>query len=613
MRTFLARLSLVCLILSSSLSFAADPQWVEVRSPNFSVITDAGEKRGRDVALHFEQMRSVFGTLMVKANVNLSVPLQIVAFRSSKEIRQVAPIFNGKPTEMAGLFQGGQDRSFIMLDMSVEDPWTTVFHEYAHRLMDGNLTFRTDPWFEEGFAEYYSSIEVDNKEARVGKIPEQTYQILQQLGMVKVSDLLRVQQYTKTYNESGDHRNTFYAESGLMVHYLYDNLLIPKLSIYFDTLQLKKATVEEAFQAAFGMPTKEFDKVLRDYLLSGRCKYYPIPTPKGIVAAQFTVAPVTLADARAVLADIHAHSSDYKAHALEEFQEVLKMDPNNAAALRGAGYEYLQQHDFEHAAEYFRRAVEQNSKDPRVHYYHAMLLNQGGATDEDRSTLIKKELQTAIALDPNLADAYSLLGYTQAVSGEPEKGMETLKKAISLSPRDEHYQFNLASVYMANRKVDEAISILRSLAGSADPDVQNHANRALAEAENFKAQSQTYALRIEERNSERRAEDTTENNPALRAAANASATSNGRVEAPIPTPVRFLKGKLVSVDCSASPQAMLTIGVGAKSLKIHVRDSDQAIVIGADQLSCDWKNKNVAVNYRERPDGEGDMISLELQ
>src|SRR5580692_12561437 len=198
--------------------FAGEPQWVEVRSPNFSVVTDAGEKRGREVAMRFEQMRGVFGTLMVKAHVNLPVPLQIVAFRNSKEMRQVAPVFNGKPTEMAGLFQGGEDRSFIMLDMSVENPWTVVFHEYAHQLMNGNISIRTDPWFEEGFAEYFSSIEVDNKEARVGKIPEQTYQILQHMGTMRVVDLFRVRQYSKTYNETGSHRNVFYAESGLLVH-----------------------------------------------------------------------------------------------------------------------------------------------------------------------------------------------------------------------------------------------------------------------------------------------------------------------------------------------------------------------------------------------------------
>lgn len=48
-----------CLVLSTRPGFAGDPQWVEVRSPNFSVITDAGGKRGRDVALHFEQMVSL--------------------------------------------------------------------------------------------------------------------------------------------------------------------------------------------------------------------------------------------------------------------------------------------------------------------------------------------------------------------------------------------------------------------------------------------------------------------------------------------------------------------------------------------------------------------------
>ena len=54
-------LGFVCLALWPLQSFAGDAQWVEIRSPNFSVITDAGDKRGRDVALHFEQMRSVFG------------------------------------------------------------------------------------------------------------------------------------------------------------------------------------------------------------------------------------------------------------------------------------------------------------------------------------------------------------------------------------------------------------------------------------------------------------------------------------------------------------------------------------------------------------------------
>jgi tetratricopeptide (TPR) repeat protein len=579
------------------------------------VITDAGDKRGRDVALHFEQMRSVFGTLMTKAHVNLPVPLQIVAFRSTKEMRQMAPLFNGKPVEVAGLFQGGEDRTFIMLDMSVDNPWSVVFHEYAHQLMNGNLSTSTDPWFEEGFAEYFSSIEVDNKEARVGKIPEDTYRILQQTGMVRVADLFRVQQNSKTYNESGDHRNTFYAESSLLVHYLYDTQLILKLADYFDAKVNQNKTVEQATQQAFGMAPEQFDKALRNYLISGRFKYYPIPTPSGIVAAQFTETPVSLADARAVLADIDAHSLDHHDRALGEFQDVLKMDPDNVSALRGAGYAYLQQQDFEHAGEYFRRAANRDSKDPRVHYYNALLMSRaGGLGGGVKSEEMKKELETAIALDPKLADAYSLLAYAQAFSGEPEKGLASMKKAVELSPRNEGYQVNLANMYMANRKVDEAIALLRGLAASGNPEVASHASAALAQAEKFKEQSKSFGLKIERRTA---GNDTAGKDGGARDSAVAPegrVEAGNLVEAPAPlTPIRFIKGKLAAVDCSTAPHALLSVVSGGRSMKMHIDDSKHVVVIGADEFSCDWKNRNVALNYRVRQDGDGDVVSLEVQ
>lgn len=38
--------------------FGGEQEWVEVHSPNFSVVTDAGEKKGRQVAMRFEQMRA---------------------------------------------------------------------------------------------------------------------------------------------------------------------------------------------------------------------------------------------------------------------------------------------------------------------------------------------------------------------------------------------------------------------------------------------------------------------------------------------------------------------------------------------------------------------------
>ena len=143
-----------------------------------------------------------------------------------------------------------------------------VFHEYAHQLMNGNLQGELPPWFEEGFAVYFSSIDVDGKEARVGKIRNDDYVILQQLGTMRIADLFKVRQNSSTYNESGDHRTTFYAESGMLMHYLYDNQLVPKVAVYFDLEENKHLPVEEAIQRAFGMNAAQFDRALSSYISS---------------------------------------------------------------------------------------------------------------------------------------------------------------------------------------------------------------------------------------------------------------------------------------------------------------------------------------------------------
>src|SRR5436190_15937361 len=107
---------LLAITVPATLCYAGKPEWVEVRSKHFSVITDDGEKNGRAVALRFEQMRSGFSNIFKKATVNIPVPVQIFAFRSGKELRQYGPIFNGRAVELAGFFLPGEDRNFIGLD-----------------------------------------------------------------------------------------------------------------------------------------------------------------------------------------------------------------------------------------------------------------------------------------------------------------------------------------------------------------------------------------------------------------------------------------------------------------------------------------------------------------
>lgn len=582
--------------------WAGEPQWVEVRSPNFSVITDAGERRGRDVAVRFEQMRSAFGTLMTKATVNIPVPLQIVAFRSTKEMHQVAPLFHGKPTQVAGLFQGGVDRSFIMLDMSVEDPWTTVFHEYAHQLMNGNMQTEFDPWFEEGFAEYFSSIEVDGKEAHIGKIPHDDSLILQQVGLMKVANLFKVAHYSETYNENGNSRTSFYLESGLLVHYIYDNQLLPKVATYIELKGTKHVSVEDAIQQAFGMSAAQLDKTLRDYLLSGRYRYYKIPAPANISEKTYTSRPLTPSDAAAVLADIHLHSPDYQDKAIDEFQAILSSDPNNAAACRGLGYGYLQKQNFTQAAEYFKRSSEQDSKDPRVHYYNALLMaRESGFGSKVNIPTLTRELETSISLDPNFADSYALLAFAQSTSGDPAKALETMRKAIAIDPRNEGYRFNLANIYLANRQPEKAMAILQSLQKTASPEMASRIDGVLGSIRRVQDFRSSEVGLVYREGSEAPIDSAVSANPTPPSAG------------PKWGPPIFLRGTISAVDCSAEPSAVLTVSSASKTLTLKVADRNHLILIGADQFSCAWAKKKVAVNYRQNEAGDTSVMSLELQ
>src|SRR5579862_10064983 len=96
----------------------AEPSpWLEVHSTHYTVITDAGEKKGHEVALRFEQMRAVFGSLLMKDRLNEPVPLTILAFKNDKSYYQAAPLQQGQPISVPGFFVVGEDQNFIVLNL----------------------------------------------------------------------------------------------------------------------------------------------------------------------------------------------------------------------------------------------------------------------------------------------------------------------------------------------------------------------------------------------------------------------------------------------------------------------------------------------------------------
>jgi hypothetical protein len=78
-------------------------------------------------------------------------------------------------------------------------------------------------------------------------------------------------------------------------------------------------------------------------------------------------------------------------------------------------------------------------------------------------------------------------------------------------------------------------------------------------------------------------------------------------------PIHYLKGKLISVDCSQPPVAVVIFSSGAKTLTLKTPDYKSITLVGADAFSCAWANRQVSVNYKAVGTDTGDLVSLEVR
>jgi hypothetical protein len=238
-----------------------------------------------------------------------------------------------------------------------------------------------------------------------------------------------------------------------------------------------------------------------------------------------------------------------------------------------------------------------------------MLLNRegaGAAMDPAKTLEMKDHLEKAIALDPEYADAYHLLAFAR-ISIEDKKGaVEAARRAVELNPRNPDYRMNLAQMYALSQQWEGALAVLKTLEKSDVPEVVDRAEDFQARVEAMREYAQR-GVRVEGYS-----QGTQTNSPPVGlppAEADAPPVQSSTTS----RAVRFTRGKLIKVDCSAKPEAVLTVTNALKTWKLKVADTGQIVLIGAKSLGCDWTNKEVAVNFRETGAGEGTVVSLEVQ
>lgn len=442
--------------LTPSLRAAKSPTWVEVRTPNFVVVSNAGEKQARIAALQFELIRSVFRESVKGANTHPNPEVTVLAVKDSASVRELLPEYwtNGRP-HPSGAFISRFNQFFAVIDLSARgaNPYRTLYHEYYHAITVPY--FPNMPlWLSEGMAEFYGHTQIQQKTAVIGQTDPMLLQQLRSSTLIPLDVLFKVDRSSPYYNEESK-TTLFYAESWGLIHYL---MLADRtehqamLNAYLDALDQGKSEDEAA--AVFG-DLKKLQSDLLAYAKGRNFIFLEEPSNAKIEEAQLQARVLSEAEAEAYQGGF-AVVRNRLPEATEQLRHALQLDPNLDLA-----YQYLAMCQFfdgkiNEAVGSASKAISIDPKNPFTHYFRAFLDLKSPALVPD-DTQIEDDLRQAIALNPEFGPAYALLAtYLAEDEDSLQESLALAQKAVSLEPGNSLYQLDLAQVLLRMGKFDEA-------------------------------------------------------------------------------------------------------------------------------------------------------------
>ncbi len=559
--------------------------WIEVRSPHFRVISNAGDKQARRTAGQFERFREVLRNTLPKARLDSSTPLLIIAVKDEKGLKTLLPQYWEKKgsTHPAGYFLRSLGKDFVVLrlDVTGENPYQVIYHEYTHSLMA--LNFQSLPlWVSEGLAEFFGHANIDDKDAGTGRPSVQQIMLLRENRLLPLATLLTADRQSPYYNEANK-TSMFYAQSWALTHYLMigDKAVRQPQFLKYIGLVADGVSDLEAAQRTLG-DLKQLEQKLEEYVHLARYFFLSVKLSGTSDEKQYAARAVPEAEALAARGDFLIHSQRF-VEARPMLEEALHLDANQGLAHESMGFYYFCQGNREEAARHFAAAARLDSANYLAHYYSATLApewNDGAGADS-----VETHLRKAIELNAEFAPAYSALAGHYAMRGiKMEDALQLATKAAQLEPGVLVHHINAARVLLRMERAEEAEGVAqRSLKAARNDNDRTMILDFLSEATRFK-EYQAQRKRIEAEAAEyrkKREEEAARREQELKAAEEAAreeqvvtakgskpGKSSTAAERP-PSRRSTVEGKVAEVTCGPPAAIFIAVTAGGKFVILH--------------------------------------------
>ena len=443
-RTPVLTLLVVLLLLAGTRPANAADAWVQVNSLHFTVVSNAGEKRARDVAWQFEQIRSAVTTIWPWVKGDLDRPVLVLAAKDENTMKLLVPEYWEKKSSglhPSSVLATGLDRHYIALqaDARADDtdsinPYYGSYWSYSALLLDASFERELPLWLRDGLAGVLSNTIVREKEIRLGMPPPWYLRTMATESRLRLTQLLAIDQRAPYYRNPAT-RDQFDAQAWAFMHYLLFGgpELTGKLDVVIKSVMAGTPSLE-AFQKVFG----SLEPIENAYLQHVRKQIIPysrLKTETRIEAKAFAGKPLPEVDALTARAALHAvmgrpveakgliadARKGADPAAAHEVEGVLAAVDGNADAMRSA-----------------MAKAEQLGSTNFFPYYQLGLGDLGDEPGAAEVASAERRLRKAVELNPFHAPAHAGLAIALSLGTDQNRGraVPVAQKALELAPRD---------------------------------------------------------------------------------------------------------------------------------------------------------------------------------
>jgi tetratricopeptide (TPR) repeat protein len=428
------------LLIAIGLLPSAHAAWVRAASPRVEVLSNAGTRTAERLLSRFEQMHGIFAQAGIAGR---AAPVRVIAFATATEFHHYR-----SDKHVDGFYLPAPDREYIAM-YAGPDAGRVAFHEYVHVVLSHSPA-PLPGWFEEGMAEFYSTLTIEGGRLRIGDPIEAHISHLATQPLLSSAQLIP--------QTDPDGVGIFYSESWALVHMLN---LAPGWREKMPQFVLALAEGHDsaaAFREAFGKSMDDAIEALSRYAYRG----VSLGAPEREPAAAPEIARMSAVEAASALADfaLAAGRHDVAKSLLEREARDHPQSPEIAA---GLGAVALAEGRINDARRQLDRAIAVGSRDAATYFEYAMLERDTNAPPDRINELLAR----TVAIHPDFAAAHFLLGTRLTDDARYQDAVAELREAVRIRPRESNYWYALGYAQAKLGKTEDALASARRAARTA--------------------------------------------------------------------------------------------------------------------------------------------------